>query len=219
VRRGTVGGMTTRRHTYANVTATLALVAALGSGGAYAANVAKNSVGSAQVKNGTIKGVDVRDDGLTGADVDESTLQLPAVPKVTPPAVFAGPMSDVPIDLDGRTFVDVATFTYTAPADGYVLVHAEASLHARGTGLLWCILAHDDADAAAVYWDTGDVDSAFDLRQSVEGVVEVTKGQHTVRLSLRELQPRPAGSPTPTWSQVIRPRIIVEFFPTGSVQR
>jgi hypothetical protein len=209
--------MTRRRTTYANVTATLAFVVALGSGGAYAANLAKNSVGSAQVRNGTIKGVDVRDNGLTGADVDESTLRLPAAPRLPQPAVFEGPMTDVPIDLVGGNFVDVATFTYTAPADGYVLVHAEASLHARGTGSLWCLLTHDATDAAAVYWDTGDVDPAFDLRQTVEGVVEVTKGQHTVTLSLREHQSHTPGDRAPTWSQVIRPQIIVEFFPTGSV--
>jgi hypothetical protein len=210
--------MTRHRTTYANVTATLALVVALGSGGAYAATLAKNSVGSAQVKNGTIKGVDVRDNGLTGADVDESTLRLPSVPAAAAlPAVFAGPTVMDVIDLDGRNFVDVATFTYTAPADGYVLVHGAASLNARGTGLLWCLLTHDTTDAAAVYWDTGDIDSADDLRQTAEGVVEVTKGRHTVTLSLRELQPRAPGSPETPWSTVTRTQIIVEFFPTGSV--
>jgi hypothetical protein len=216
--------MTKRRVSYANLTATLALLVALGGGGAYAASVAKNSVGSKQLKTGAVKTVDVKDDGLTGADIDESTLRLPAAPTPTAtpaaalPAVFEGPMSDVPIDMVAGNFVDVSTFTYTAPADGYVLVHAEATMYARGTGFLWCLLTQDGNEAAAVYWDTGDVDPAFDLRQTVEGVVEVTKGQHTATLSLREHQPHAAGDPAPTWSQVIRPQIIVEFFPTGSVQ-
>ena len=126
------------------------------------------------------------------------------------------------VELDGHNFVDVARFTYTAPADGYVLVHAAASLNARGSGLVWCLLTHDTTDAAAVYWDAGDVDTvagpAPDLRQTVEGVVAVTKGQHTVALSLRELQPVAPGGPPATWSSATRTQVIVEFFPTGSVQ-
>ncbi|WP_139978422.1 hypothetical protein [Nocardioides litoris] len=87
----------TRALTYANVTATLALAVALGGGGAaVAAGVAKNSVGSAQIKTGAVKtsdlaagavtskkvkdgsvtGGDVKDGSLTGADVVESTLDL-----------------------------------------------------------------------------------------------------------------------------------------------
>ena len=48
------------RFTYANVTATAALVLALGTGTAYAAvTVANNSVGSPQIINNSVKGVDV----------------------------------------------------------------------------------------------------------------------------------------------------------------
>ena len=73
--------MTTRRVSYANLTATLALLVALGGGGAYAASAARNSVGSSQIKNGSVKTVDVRNDSLTGADIDESTLRLPPPPR------------------------------------------------------------------------------------------------------------------------------------------
>jgi hypothetical protein len=184
--------------------------------------VARNSVGSAQIKNGAVKAVDVRDDGLTGADIDESTLRLPPVPApASLPAVFAGPTSEDVVELDGHNFVDVASFTYTAPADGYVLAHAAASLNARGTsGLLWCLLTHDTTDAAAVYWDAGDVDGvpglspAPDLRQTVEGVVAVTKGQHTVTLSLRELQPGESRSDVVVGHARAGDR---GAFPTGSV--
>jgi hypothetical protein len=58
-----------RRLTYANLASTLALVVALGSGGAYAADAAlkvtKNSVGSKQIKNGSIKGKDVQAGTIT----------------------------------------------------------------------------------------------------------------------------------------------------------
>jgi len=50
---------------YSNVVATLALFIALG-GGAYAAVVAKNSVGSKQIKPDSVKGVDVNE-GTLGA--------------------------------------------------------------------------------------------------------------------------------------------------------
>jgi hypothetical protein len=57
------------RLTYANVTATLALVLALG-GTTYAAT----NVTSRQIVNGTIRGVDVRKDSLSGVQVNESKL-------------------------------------------------------------------------------------------------------------------------------------------------
>jgi hypothetical protein len=57
------------RLTYANVTATLALVLALG-GTTYAAT----KVTSKQIVNGTIRGVDVRKDSLTGVQINESKL-------------------------------------------------------------------------------------------------------------------------------------------------
>lgn len=65
---------------YANVMATVAVFVAVG-GGAYAAGLAKNSVGSKQVKDGSLKGIDIKDNSLTGADVDESKLTLPKGPK------------------------------------------------------------------------------------------------------------------------------------------
>jgi hypothetical protein len=79
-----------RRLTYANIVSTLALVLVIGGGGAaVAAGLAKNSVGSPQIKNGAVKAIDIQlgavrgpkvlDDSLTGADLDESTLgQVPS---------------------------------------------------------------------------------------------------------------------------------------------
>ena len=69
--------------TYANVASTLALVLALGGTGAYAAGLAKDSVGSKQIKNGAVKAVDVKKDAITGAQVKESTLgKVPSAAKV-----------------------------------------------------------------------------------------------------------------------------------------
>ena len=80
----------TRHFTYANVASTTALVLVIGGGGAaVAAGVARNSVGSPQIRNGQVKTVDIHPnavtsakvgaDALTGADIKESTLG--SVPK------------------------------------------------------------------------------------------------------------------------------------------
>lgn len=77
--------MSAPRFTYANVASTLALLVALTGGGvAVAAGVAKNSVGSQQIKNGQVKRIDlardsvdsakVRANALRGTDIKESTL-------------------------------------------------------------------------------------------------------------------------------------------------
>jgi len=65
--------------------ALVALVAALGTGGAFAlkgtntvnaGDLKKNSVGSSEVKSNAIKSAEVKDDSLTGADIDESSLSI-----------------------------------------------------------------------------------------------------------------------------------------------
>lgn len=66
--------------TYANVMSSIAVFAALGTGGAFAATqLAKNSVLSKHIRDGEVRSADVRDDslrggGLVGADIKESTL-------------------------------------------------------------------------------------------------------------------------------------------------
>lgn len=70
----------TSRLTYANVASTLALVLALGGGGAaVAAGLAKNSVGTKQLKAQAVTSAKVKDNALTGQDIKESTLgQVPS---------------------------------------------------------------------------------------------------------------------------------------------
>lgn len=68
------------RLTYANVVSTLALVLALGLGGAYAASkigskdIKRGAVRSKTIKDRTIKGKDVGDAGLTGADLADGSV-------------------------------------------------------------------------------------------------------------------------------------------------
>lgn len=82
-----------RKHlSYANVVASLSLFLVLGGGAAYAAShLAKNSVGTKQLKARSVTGAKVRDGSLTGADVDASTLgQVPSA-KSAASAPPAGP--------------------------------------------------------------------------------------------------------------------------------
>ncbi|WP_193607208.1 hypothetical protein [Nocardioides lijunqiniae] len=88
-----------RRLTYANVVSTLALVIAVGGGGAaVAAGLAKNSVGSPQIRDGAVKRADlgrgsvvsakVKDGSVTGADVKEASLgRVPSAKRADAAAV------------------------------------------------------------------------------------------------------------------------------------
>ncbi|MBJ7358000.1 hypothetical protein [Nocardioides sp.] len=66
---------------YASITATLALVVALGGTSYAAVNLPKNSVGSKQIAKAAVKSSDVKNDGLTGKDIKESSLST--VPSAT----------------------------------------------------------------------------------------------------------------------------------------
>lgn len=61
--------------TYANVTATLALIIAVGGASAFAATqLPKNSVGTKQIKKNAVNGSKVANDSLTGSDINEPSL-------------------------------------------------------------------------------------------------------------------------------------------------
>ena len=82
------------RLTYANVTATLALVVALGTGGAYAASkigpkdIAKNAVRSKHIKAGQVKTPDLRGGAVTSAKIANGQVR----------AADLGPITQVPGD-------------------------------------------------------------------------------------------------------------------------
>jgi hypothetical protein len=63
------------RLTYANVVATLALVIAVGGASAFAAGrLAKNSVGTKQIRNNAVTAAKIKNGAVTGAKIDLSTL-------------------------------------------------------------------------------------------------------------------------------------------------
>lgn len=212
------------RLTYANVASTLALVLVLGGGGAaVAAGIAKNSVGSPQikagavkssdlggnaidsskVKDGTLSGADLKNGSVTGADVDEGSLELAATPRV------ASGVGDEQGALTGDGQV-VASVALTAPAAGYVMVTGEASFHAAAAeGWIDAILLVDGTPRRFTYWDNGDVDGNFDEAESMTLVVPVSSGPHTFSLSVGEPGATPHG-------KYYRPQVTAQYFPEGS---
>jgi hypothetical protein len=63
------------RITYANVVSTLALVLVVGGGGAFAASqLARNSVGTKQLKNDAVTSAKIKAGAVTGGHVDERSL-------------------------------------------------------------------------------------------------------------------------------------------------
>jgi hypothetical protein len=63
--------MQRKRLSYANVTATIALVAALGTGGAWAAN----SIHGDEIKDGTLRGKKLRDGTVPGRKITDTTIR------------------------------------------------------------------------------------------------------------------------------------------------
>lgn len=66
-----------RRIGYPHVVSTMALVVALGTGGAYASSLAKNSVTTKQIKNGTIKTVDLGADSVAAGNLAPGAVPNP----------------------------------------------------------------------------------------------------------------------------------------------
>jgi hypothetical protein len=140
-----------RKLTFANVCSLLALLIALGTGSAYAANtifssdiadgevktadLAINSVRSTKIATGQVQSTDVKDGSLTGDDVDESKLGL-GVPwtEVTNGSTgFCNADSTHPVSWTTPFSQGNATLAYQRDAAGYV--------HLRGTAK--CPLVND----------------------------------------------------------------------------
>jgi len=84
--------MTLVRPSYANVTATLALVVAL-SGTAYAAGLPKHSVGTKQLKKNAVTSATVKDGAITSADVADQGIEPGDLSAASKALAAAGPAS------------------------------------------------------------------------------------------------------------------------------
>lgn len=136
------------RFTYANTAATAALVLAVAGGGtaAFAAGLAKNSVGSPQIKNGQVKTADLGKNAVTSAKVKNGTLSLADLNGAAKTAFTAG--ADAYYDeLNFHNISsgndDTTIFEFTVPAGDY-LVSASASVVNTGgdTNDFTCVVQH-----------------------------------------------------------------------------
>ena len=134
------------RSLYPHIVSTLALVVALGSGGAFAAGLAKNSVGSKQIKNGAVKMVDLKPGALTGAAVADGS--------VTGADILESSLSTVP---------SAATAATAATVDG--LRRVVTPTIAPTTTLP---LAVRGPLSLALYCDTGPVSAMLQLSTSTD---------------------------------------------------
>jgi hypothetical protein len=166
--------------------------------------IKNNTIKSKDIKDNAIEGGDVREDSLTGLDIAESTLLLPVAP-----AVAEGPTDNQNHLLTGGLDT-IASVTFVAPGAGFVKVSGGASLDssAAPNEYLQAFLYQDDTEIQGNWWDGGDNDGTYDLRQSIEGVSPVAAGPHSWTLRVDDSQPSGTGY---TDAQVI-----VEFFPRGS---
>jgi hypothetical protein len=97
---------------YANVTAMLALIVALGGTSYAATTLKKNSVSSKQIKNSSITSSDVKNNTLTGSDIKES--KLGTVPSAT--TATAAATAAHATNADNATHATTADKASTVPA-------------------------------------------------------------------------------------------------------
>lgn len=121
---------------YSTVASSAALVIAVSGvgGAAYAAGLAKNSVGSPQIKNGAVKAVDLADDSVRGTKVKAGTLGQSDLNLAARVAFTAGPEAF----FDDLNFHDISSgdpdktiFEFTVPKGDY-LVSASANITNTG---------------------------------------------------------------------------------------
>jgi hypothetical protein len=204
--------MPLRRHlSFANVASATALVVALaGSGAAVAAGLAPGSVRSLQIANGQVRtpdlgagavtGAKVAPNTLTGADVKESTLSLPAATRV-----YSG---DTPLSSTNLTGppVEVATVDAVAPARGFFVITANASITGGPAGsYLFTLLYDGDELVSTGVWSTGGAGPAWNA-QSTTVTLPATAGAHRYRFVVDP------SDPTPT---IYLPQLTALFVPAG----
>jgi hypothetical protein len=142
--------MELRTHlSYANVASTIALVIAVGTGGAYAAG----KIGSDDIKNGAVKSVDVHDRGLKGKDVGSNVLKGKQIDEKSLVATgFAKVSGDQALTCDptGVTYVNCATTTIDVPTSTRAFVVATGAYFTNeaGGGSSNCEVRIDGAVAA-----------------------------------------------------------------------
>jgi hypothetical protein len=184
-----------RRHlSYANVTATLALVFALAGGAAYAVNrinshdIANNSVRSIDLKNRKgIRGKDVKPNSLTGKQINERTLSATSLARLAGNATG----TECTLQVAPRTCV-AANVEVSRRSDLLVIATGnQESLSASAETS--CSLAIDGAQESLEVHpgearsDNTDVLGTNGFARTLKSRFPVQAGRHTVALRCKRL--------------------------------
>lgn len=191
-----------RQHlTYANVTATVALVLALGAGGAYAVDL----IGSEDIRNDSILSEDLRDkravqgrdvarDSFGRREVDEGSLVASRI-------VGLAGSEALDCDLNLTTFTECVVTEVRLARSGRIAVMATGAFYGTGTASATCQV-RVDSGPAAISQDPGEVDSVANRTDGFARTFvtpPVGRGRHQVSLACKELDPEATiGTPTIT---------------------
>jgi hypothetical protein len=183
-----------RRHlTYANVTATLALVLALGGGAAYAVDkinsrdVVNGSLRSVDLKNHkAVRGVDVKHDTLTGKQINEKRLNGSSIARLV-----GGETGGCTLLVTPRNCV---TAKLALVRSSRVLVIATGNQESLGgPGQASCRISIDGraqpfpADPGEVSTDNTSITATNGFARTFLSPDPLPAGQHTIALSCKRL--------------------------------
>lgn len=196
-----------RKHlSYANVTSTLALVLAIGTGGVYAAE----RIRSQQIENNSIASQDLRDRrAVSGIDVRKDTL---GAREINERALTGSRIVDLKAEqdpncvLDSGTFVDCVSIPVSASRPSRLLATAAGGFVSNADGAnAECEVRLDDADEAigqAPGEITDNTQSGSSDGFARTAVFELDPGPHTVALACQQIGPEAASIESPSISTI-----------------
>lgn len=137
-----------KRLTYANVMSSIAVFLVLGGATALAAGLAKNSVGTKQLKNNAVTTKKIKKNAVTGAKVKESTLgTVPSASSLTPPEAthIVGAPGEPPFE-GGSTNLSSGTPIFSFNPVGFYkdhdgIVHLQGIAEAGAEGFVFTLPA------------------------------------------------------------------------------
>jgi hypothetical protein len=190
------GADTIRKHlSYANITATLALLIAIAGGTAYAVDkinsrdIANNSIRSADLKNHKgVRGKDIKPNSLTGRQIDESTLRTGSI------ARLAGNETGTECLLQVAQRTCVATsITVSVRSELMVVATGSQESLGNGPGQAVCRVAvdgHEESLSIApgeAKMDNTNINATNGFARTLLTKSLLDTGQHTVALRCQRL--------------------------------
>ena len=192
-----------RRHlSYANVTATLALVLALGTGAVYAAG----EIGSRDLANNSVRTQDLKDRrGVTGEDVRRNAIGSRETNErslVGSQVVKLAGSQGTDCDPTDSTFSDCVAQPIDLPTPSRLLVTVTGGFYGEGDDANAECESRVDGQDASLSSSPGELSNNSDVL-ATDGfartlVTEVSSGDHTVALACQQVGSQDARIESPT---------------------